>query len=123
MELEDEVSEAENDQSHNTKNDNVIAPSHVAVNRAAWFPRSIACGQRRVATPLGSRAESNGRRSNDTDWLPHGEKSNKVTALLRQEFESNGGIDRDVASKTERGKEVNSAKGAIVVLRSSLSFC
>jgi hypothetical protein len=39
MEREHKVSEKEDDESYNSKDDDVVTPSHIVINPAAWLSR------------------------------------------------------------------------------------
>jgi len=75
---------------------------------------------RTVATPLCGSAVRDTRGCNDTNGLPQREESNKESTVLRDEFQSDGGIDGDVSPETNTGEKVDTADCTIVVLGSSL---
>ena len=48
-----------------------------------------------------------------SEWLKDGERRKKKPAILREEFESNRGVDRDVASDTEANKRREDQDGVV----------
>lgn len=87
MESEDEVAEEEHCQRHASKNDDSVAPSHVAVNCTAGFSRidAGASWQIGITAPFGltGGAVGDARCNSNTDWLPHGKKGDKETSIMR----------------------------------------
>lgn len=118
VELEHEVSEEEDEQSHASQDDHGVAPADVARNCATL--RSIldrvASRQRCAATPFGGGPVGDRRGHNHTDRLPHGKQEHQEASILREKFQRNCRVDGDVASKADRCEEVNATNSAVVVL-------
>lgn len=120
MEVKDEVAQEEDDERDATKNNELVAPAHVATGGAAShaFGDGIASGQLRCggrATVFGSSAIRNGRSEHDAHGLPERQEGYHVTVLLRNKFKSNRGINGDVATEAKTCQEINAADCPIVV--------
>lgn len=72
VESEHEEPEEEDSESHETKHDDFVAPSHVRRNFATSFAISngVARGQSRIASPFRSCSVCDGRGHDNTDGLP-----------------------------------------------------
>jgi hypothetical protein len=117
VEVEDEVSQEEDHESHATEHDDFITPSHVVLDAAAGAAGGVVVAGRkcRIRPVLRGCAVSYAGCGHDTNGLPDGKQRDKVTAALGEELERDGGVDGNVTTETEGGEEVDSADGAIVV--------
>ena len=87
MEVEDEVSEEEDEQSHAAEDDKQISPSHVGLSGAAcpltgvsWV---LTTQDLWIASVFGDSAVGDTRSGDNTNWLPHGEERYEVSSVLR----------------------------------------
>jgi hypothetical protein len=78
VESEDEVAEAEDNQSHEPQDDDVVPPAHVTRDGAAGFAASDSFAGRQfdVATIFRGSAVGNARSRYNANGLPHREKRN-----------------------------------------------
>jgi len=87
VEVENKVSEEEDEQSHAAEDDKQISPSHVGLSGAAcpltgvsWVLTSQNIW---IASVFGDGAVGDTRSSDNTNRLPHGEERYEVSSILR----------------------------------------
>jgi len=124
VEIEDNESQEEDEQCHATENDDKVSPSHVGLCGATRFSCVVcwvlASQNVWVTSIFGDSTVCDTGCGDDSDRLPHGQKRYKISTILRQEFESDQGVDRNIPSEPDTRQEVKTADGLVIVSRSSL---
>lgn len=121
-EIEDDKSEEEDEQGDGPERDQQVSPAHVTplgtTRRASR--RDHARRKTGVASVFGYKPVRDSARDDNADGLPERQERKEVSFVLRQEFEGDGGVDRDLTAETESGERGHGADCVIVVHGGSL---
>ncbi len=99
MKGEEEESKDEDSQSDASDGDEEIPPTDVARDGTTIHATRDggARGKSGIASVFGNESESDHTGDDHSEGLPEGEKGEHVSFVLREEFEDDQGIDRDLS--------------------------
>lgn len=118
VELEDHEAGDENRKREQADHDNGVTPTHVVCAATARRLARLARRKRRVASVVRNETPRDERGDDDADGLKRRQGAQQEPAVVGQELQGDGRIDRNIATDAESDAEREEAEGIEVTRRS-----